>query len=84
MAVGVLSVLGERGVSVPGDVSVTGFDDVTVAGHLSPALTTVRLPMKQMGRQALELALLPRAARARRRTAEQRLMVRASTAPVRG
>ncbi|MFD6444726.1 LacI family DNA-binding transcriptional regulator [Promicromonospora sp. NPDC060204] len=84
MAVGVLSVLGERGVSVPGDVSVTGFDDVTVAGHLSPALTTVHLPMKEMGRQALELALLPRAARARRRTAEQRLMVRASTAPVRG
>ncbi|WP_129787196.1 LacI family DNA-binding transcriptional regulator [Promicromonospora panici] len=83
MAVGVLSVLGERGIAVPGDVSVTGFDDVTVAGHLSPALTTVRLPMKEMGRQALELALLPRAARARRRTAEQKLMVRASTARVR-
>ena len=83
MAVGVLSVLGERGIAVPGDVSVTGFDDVTVAGHLSPALTTVHLPMKEMGRQALELALLPRAGRARRRTAEQKLMVRASTAEVR-
>jgi LacI family transcriptional regulator len=83
MAVGVLSVLGERGIAVPGDVSVTGFDDVTVAEHLSPALTTVHLPMKEMGRQALELALLPRAARPRRRTAEQRLMVRASTARVR-
>ncbi|MFD2795722.1 LacI family DNA-binding transcriptional regulator [Promicromonospora vindobonensis] len=84
MAVGVLSVLGERGIAVPGDVSVTGFDDVSVAGHLSPALTTVHLPMKEMGRQALELALLPRAARARRRTAEQQLMVRASTARARG
>ncbi|WP_369372282.1 LacI family DNA-binding transcriptional regulator [Promicromonospora sp. Populi] len=84
MAVGVLSVLGERGIAVPGEVSVTGFDDVTVAGHLSPALTTVHLPMKEMGRQALELALLPRATRPRRRTAEQRLMVRASTAGVRG
>jgi len=83
MAVGVLSVLSERGVVVPGDVSVTGFDDVSVAGHLSPALTTVHLPMKEMGRQALELALLPRAARPRRRAAAQRLMVRASTAPAR-
>jgi len=64
-------------------VSVTGFDDVSVAGHLSPALTTVHLPMKEMGRQALELALLPRAARPRRRAAAQRLMVRASTAPAR-
>ncbi|PUB20327.1 LacI family transcriptional regulator [Promicromonospora sp. AC04] len=84
MAVGVLSVLGERGIAVPGEISVTGFDDVVVAGHLSPALTTVHLPMKEMGRQALELALLPRAARPRRRTAEQQLMVRASTARVRG
>jgi LacI family transcriptional regulator len=83
MAVGVLSVLGERGVAVPREVSVTGFDDVSVAGHLSPALTTVHLPMKEMGRQALELALLPRAARPRRRAAEQELMVRASTARVR-
>lgn len=80
MAVGVLSVLGERGVAVPGRVSVTGFDDVTVAGHLSPALTTVRLPMRQMGRQALELALLPRASRPRRRVVSQQLMTRASTA----
>ncbi|MCP2266593.1 LacI family DNA-binding transcriptional regulator [Promicromonospora thailandica] len=83
MAVGVLSVLRERGISVPDDVSVTGFDDVTVAGHLSPALTTVHLPMKEMGRQALELALLPRATRPRRRPAAQRLMVRASTSRAR-
>ena len=38
-AIGVLSVLRERGVSVPGDVSVTGFDDLTYAALCSPAAT---------------------------------------------
>lgn len=80
MAVGILSVLAERGIPVPGRVSVTGFDDVAVAGYLAPALTTVHLPMHQMGRQALELALLPRSERPRRRPAPQRVVVRESTA----
>ncbi len=80
MAVGVLSVLRERGIAVPGQISVTGFDDVTVSRYLSPSLTTVQLPMKEMGRLALELALKPRSGRPRRRTTTQRLVVRDSTA----
>ncbi len=80
MAVGVLSVLRERGIGVPDQISVTGFDDVTVSRYLSPSLTTVRLPMKQMGQLALELALKPRSARPRRRTTTQELVVRDSTA----
>ncbi|GLY92923.1 LacI family DNA-binding transcriptional regulator [Actinoplanes sp. NBRC 103695] len=80
MAMGVLSVLRERRIPVPGRMSVVGFDDVSVAADLAPALTTVRLPMTDMGRMALELALKPRAARSRRRSTGHRLIVRDSTA----
>lgn len=80
MAIGALSVLRHRGISVPGDISVTGFDDVAVAGDLSPGLTTIRLPMSEMGGQALRLALAPPAKRPRRRRAAHELVVRGSTA----
>ncbi|GMA30298.1 substrate-binding domain-containing protein [Litorihabitans aurantiacus] len=60
MAIGALSVLRERGIAVPGAVSVTGIDDVQVAQDVAPALTTVRLPMAAMGRHAAHLALSPR------------------------
>lgn len=80
MAIGALSVLRQRGISVPGDISVTGFDDVAVAGDLSPGLTTIRLPMSEMGGQALRLALAPPAKRPRRRRAAHELVVRDSTA----
>jgi LacI family transcriptional regulator, repressor for deo operon, udp, cdd, tsx, nupC, and nupG len=50
-AVGVLSRLRELGVSVPQDVSVTGFDDVELARHLQPRLTTVVSPKRQLGEQ---------------------------------
>lgn len=82
MAIGVLSVLRSRGVAVPDRVSVTGFDDVTVAQDLAPSLTTVRLPMTEMGEQALTLALKPPSARPRRRTTRHTLVVRGSTGPV--
>jgi LacI family transcriptional regulator len=81
MATGVVSVLRERGLSVPQDVSVTGFDDIQVAQDLAPALTTVRLPMSAMGAAALELALRPPASRPRRRRLGSELVVRSSTAP---
>jgi LacI family transcriptional regulator len=57
MAVGALAALRERGVSVPGDLSVAGFDDIVTLRDLVPALTTVRLPLAEMGERALELAL---------------------------
>ncbi|SEB61879.1 transcriptional regulator, LacI family [Nocardioides exalbidus] len=80
MAIGVLSALRARGISVPGQVSVTGFDDVAVAGDLAPSLTTVRLPMGEMGEQALLLALKEPGARPRRRTVGAELVVRDSSA----
>ncbi|TDC95498.1 LacI family transcriptional regulator [Saccharopolyspora aridisoli] len=83
MAIGVLSALRARGIAVPEQMSVAGFDDVAVAEHLSPALTTVRLPMTEMGEQALSLALKPSSARPRRRPTGHTLVVRESTAPLR-
>ncbi|BBH63659.1 LacI family transcriptional regulator [Actinoplanes sp. OR16] len=81
MAMGVLAVLRERGIPVPQRMSVVGFDDVSVAGDLAPSLTTIRLPMTDMGRMALELALKPLATRPRRRATGQRLIIRDSTGP---
>jgi LacI family transcriptional regulator len=81
MAMGVLSVLRAHRIAVPDRVSVAGFDDVSVAADLAPSLTTVRLPMTDMGRMALELALKPRSARPRRRPTGHRLIIRDSTGP---
>jgi LacI family transcriptional regulator len=57
MAVGALAALRGQGVNVPGDLSVAGFDDIATLRDLVPALTTVRLPLAEMGERALELAL---------------------------
>ena len=40
--------------SVPGDLSVVGFDDLEIAAHLSPPLTTMRVPTEQVGRLTAE------------------------------
>ena len=57
VAIGVLRVLRELGISVPGDVSVTGYDDVSWAGIVTPSLTTVRQPYVEAARKALELLI---------------------------
>jgi LacI family transcriptional regulator len=81
MAIGCLSELRASGVRVPEQVSVTGFDDVAVAGDLSPALTTVRLPMGEMGARCLSLVLKPPGSRPRRQVMAAELVVRDSTGP---
>jgi LacI family transcriptional regulator len=55
IALGVLSVIQARGLSVPGDVAVTGFDDIPYAEFSSPALTTVRQPTDALGRECVRL-----------------------------
>ena len=56
MAAGVIRVAGERGLSVPRDLSVCGFDDTPISRHIYPSLTTIRQPTSEMGRLAtLEL-----------------------------
>jgi LacI family transcriptional regulator len=54
-ALGVMYALTARGVNVPGDVAVAGFDDIPVARHLRPQLTTVRQPIQQLGTTAFEI-----------------------------
>lgn len=52
-ALGVLAALAEAGVGVPGDVSVIGIHDPWFAPHLTPALTTVALPLFELGRRSV-------------------------------
>jgi len=57
MAAGVLRALHRRGLQVPGDVAVVGFDDAVIASLLYPRLTSVRQPARTMGAAAAELSL---------------------------
>jgi LacI family transcriptional regulator len=57
MAIGVLSALWRTGRKVPADVSVVSCDDIPFAEYLTPPLTTVRVPLAETGRQAVELLL---------------------------
>jgi LacI family transcriptional regulator len=57
LALGVLRRLEERGIRVPGDVSVAGVDDISTATMVSPSLSTVRLPLRELGRRGFEFGL---------------------------
>ncbi|AUG81846.1 transcriptional regulator [Kitasatospora sp. MMS16-BH015] len=57
MAAGVLRALRRRGLRVPEDVAVIGFDDAPVAARSRPGLTTVRQPVEELGACAIELLL---------------------------
>lgn len=58
MTVGALATIHQRGLRVPQDVAIVGFDDVPWAEALDPPLTVVRQPAYDVGRQAMELLLL--------------------------
>jgi len=85
MAVGVIRAAREMGLRVPADLSVTGFDDVSLASFASPPLTTVAQPKYEMGVLATRL-LFERmedgGSPPRHRVLETRLIVRRSTGPV--
>jgi LacI family transcriptional regulator len=55
IAIGALQAARERGLRVPEDVSVVGFDDLDQAAIVTPALTTVRQPLAEMGRMAVSV-----------------------------
>ncbi|MGV9374194.1 LacI family DNA-binding transcriptional regulator [Nonomuraea sp. NPDC003707] len=57
MAAGALGVLKEHGRAVPDEIAVVGFDDVVTARHTHPALTTVRQPIKALGREMTRMLL---------------------------
>lgn len=56
-AIGLLRAAYQRGLDVPGDLSVAGFDDILLASLVSPPLTTVAQPVARMGRRALKMVL---------------------------
>ena len=89
MAVGAIRELTARGIRVPEDVSVVGFDDAPLAVMVSPTLTTVRQPLHEMAATAVSLLLARLQDRDRplaRRVIPTELLVRESTtaAPERG
>jgi LacI family transcriptional regulator len=56
-AIGAIRALKDAGLSVPGDVSVVGFDDIQSAAYATPSLTTVRQPLTEMGRRGAQVLL---------------------------
>ncbi len=55
LAIGAVRALYEAGLKVPRDVSVIGFDDIDISAYLSPGLTTVRQPIREMGKRTAEI-----------------------------
>lgn len=89
LAIGVLHEAHERGISVPDDLSVTGFDDIPLAAFTVPALTTVRMPVREMMAAAVRTVIDERAppgagGQRAAQVLQPSLVVRASTRQVRG
>jgi len=57
VALGVMKALSERGFSVPDDISIIGFDNIEMAAYTHPALTTIAVPTKELGRLAVKIML---------------------------
>lgn len=84
-AIGALRACGDLGITVPAEISITGFDDIPLASLVTPRLTTVRQPIEEISRVAVGRLLerLEAPSRRRRRGVllETQLIVRASSAP---
>jgi len=84
LAIGVMWAARELGLRVPEDLSVVGFDDLEMAPHSNPPLTTVHQPIRGKGEEAARLLLRmianPDLERPEHKTLDTRLIIRASTA----
>ncbi|HRH20626.1 MAG TPA: LacI family DNA-binding transcriptional regulator [Brevundimonas sp.] len=87
MAIGVMQAARNRGLDVPGELSIVGFDDLPMASRVWPNLTTVRLPIRDMGRMAAEKLTASRRgldpAKLNQPDVRPNLIVRESSAPPR-
>lgn len=83
MAAGVVHIARERGLEVPRDISVVGFDDTAIAATIWPPLTTVRWPIRTMARSAALKLIHPEAADSEQSRFPTEFVPRASTAPPR-
>jgi LacI family transcriptional regulator len=87
LALGCYAALGDRGLSVPGDVSVVGYNDIPFAEFFAPPLTTIRIPHREIGIKAADLMLDAIAERDQTPVSlrlSPTLVVRRSTGPPRG
>ena len=86
MAIGAFRALKDRGLEIPRDVTVIGFDGLPVGEYLVPRLSTVEQPGPGMARRGLELLLdaIENGAPARHETVPFTLLYRESTGPARG
>jgi len=83
VAFGLISSLGSRGMSVPGDVSVVGFDGLLLGARSNPPLTSVQQPIAEMGRLAIRLAeQAANGGPVEHVVLQPQLLVRSSTGPV--
>lgn len=83
-AAGAMQALREAGLRVPHDVSIVGFDDIPLASHTDPGLTTVRQPLREMGELATQMLLSSFAGaplEETRQVIETSLVVRGSSVP---
>ena len=82
MAIGAMRAASEMGINIPGDLSLMGFDDIRFAGFMTPALTTINQPRRQLGATAMKmlLARLSDESTPLEMVLEHRLVVRESTA----
>ncbi|WP_262690183.1 LacI family DNA-binding transcriptional regulator [Kordiimonas aestuarii] len=84
MAIGAMQQIRKAGLSVPGDISITGFDNLTFAAYTEPPLTTICQPSEAFGEKAVEVLfdiIEDRAMPVRHLTLPYELVVRESTAP---
>lgn len=85
VALGLMRALRERGISVPEEVSVVGFDDLDLLDYFPISLTTVRVPKRKMGRRAAEILIRQiessKAPPPNKISLEATLIARSSTAP---
>jgi DNA-binding LacI/PurR family transcriptional regulator len=81
-ALGAMTAIRSRGLRIPRDVSVVGFDDLFFAEYTNPPLTTIRQPVREMGRQAIQtvIGLVAGSVSTRTIKAHGELIVRRSTA----
>ena len=82
IAIGMLRRFAQRGIAVPRDISVVGFDDIFGSDFCSPALTTLAAPLETLGRTAVRILMDPHSTAAGRRVVlPAPLVIRASTGP---
>jgi LacI family transcriptional regulator len=79
MAVGAMSAIREAGLRIPHDIGVAGFDDIATLRDVAPPLSTVRLPLREMGEWVTLMVVAPGIEPQRVRRVEGEVILRAST-----